>query len=225
VSESRARILGAIRDALGRGQLDPGATAELERRLTFPRPRIVPARGQVGAADRLALFIAEAERVNATTARVERWAAVPAAYLRAANLPAEVRLAPDPALDALPWSDQTTLTVSSGAARPADAVAVGVAFAAIAETGTVMMLSAPTSPTGLSFLPATHVVVLAADRLVGTYEQAWARLRASLGAGTMPRVVNWITGPSRTADIEQTILLGAHGPRRLRIVIVDEALG
>jgi L-lactate dehydrogenase complex protein LldG len=38
----------------------------------------------------------------------------------------------------------------------------------------------------------------------------------------MPRNVNWITGPSRTADIEQTLLLGAHGPQRLHIVIVDE---
>ena len=84
-----------------------------------------------------------------------------------------------------------------------------------------MLLSGPECPTTLAFLPETHVVVLDAGRIVGAYEDAWARLRVER-PNAMPRSVNWITGPSRTADIEQTLFLGAHGPRRLHIVIVRD---
>jgi L-lactate dehydrogenase complex protein LldG len=65
------------------------------------------------------------------------------------------------------------------------------------------------------------VVVNAAD-IVGDYEAVWERLRQRFGRGAMPRTVNFITGPSRSGDIEQTLLLGAHGPRRLHIVVVGD---
>ena len=94
-----------------------------------------------------------------------------------------------------------------------------------AETGTLMMTSGPDHPSTLNFLPETHIVVLPAERIGGAYEEGWAHLRAEGGpdadASFMPRTVNLVTGPSRTADIEQTIALGAHGPRRLHIVIVE----
>jgi L-lactate dehydrogenase complex protein LldG len=57
--------------------------------------------------------------------------------------------------------------------------------------------------------------------VTGSYEDAWDRLRRHVGDGVMPRTVNLITGPSRTGDIEQTIELGAHGPRRLHIILLD----
>ena len=82
-----------------------------------------------------------------------------------------------------------------------------------------MMKSGPAHPTTLNFLPDTHVVVLRASQIVGSYEDAWDRLR---GGEAMPRTVNFITGPSRTGDIEQTIFLGAHGPRRMHIVMVED---
>jgi L-lactate dehydrogenase complex protein LldG len=66
------------------------------------------------------------------------------------------------------------------------------------------------------------VIVDAAD-IVGDYETVWRRLRERLGPGSMPRTVNLITGPSRSADIEQTIILGAHGPRALHILVVGSA--
>ncbi len=66
------------------------------------------------------------------------------------------------------------------------------------------------------------MVVNAAD-VTGTYEDVWTRIRAVYGPGTLPRTVNWITGPSRSADIEQTLLLGAHGPRSLHILLVGDA--
>ena len=64
--------------------------------------------------------------------------------------------------------------------------------------------------------------------MVAAYEDGWDRLRAAAAAAPgmpaqgLPRAVNLITGPSRTGDIEQRIVLGAHGPRRLHIVIVDD---
>jgi L-lactate dehydrogenase complex protein LldG len=96
---------------------------------------------------------------------------------------------------------------------------VTAAFAAIAETGTLMALSGPDSPTTLNFLPDNHVVILRASQVMGAYEDGWDKLRRT---GALPRVVNFITGPSRTGDIEQKILLGAHGPRRLHIILIED---
>lgn len=107
-------------------------------------------------------------------------------------------------------------------ARPArgdDLVGVTGAFAGIAETGTLMLLSGPETPATVSLLPETHVAVIEAGRIVATMEQAWDRLRVERGA--LPRAVNFISGPSRTADIEQTVTLGAHGPYRVLIVVVS----
>jgi L-lactate dehydrogenase complex protein LldG len=72
----------------------------------------------------------------------------------------------------------------------------------------------------LNFLPECHTVLVAASDIVGSYEEAWDRIRALSGDATLPRSVNLISGPSRTADIEQTIVRGAHGPRRLHVLIL-----
>ena len=113
-----------------------------------------------------------------------------------------------------------TLDHPQNAAR--DLVTDGVtgAVCGVAETGTLILTSGPDSPTTLNLLPDTHIVVLSTDSIVGSYEDGWDLLRAR---GELPRTVNMITGPSRTGDIEQTIQLGAHGPRRLHILLVDEA--
>ena len=145
-----------------------------------------------------------------------------ARYLKSNNLPAELRLAPAADLTAMPWDSEPLLTVRSGRAEPDDQVSVTGAFAGIAETGTLMLLSGTAGPTTLNFLPDNHIVVLKASDVVGPYEAAWNRLRARDGKSAMPRTVNFITGPSRTADIEQTIQLGAHGPRRLHILVIED---
>ena len=82
-----------------------------------------------------------------------------------------------------------------------------------------MLTSGADTPSTLNFLPDTHVVVLKAEDVVGPYEDALDRVRAR-GNG-MPRTINFVTGPSRTGDIEQQIQLGAHGPRRLHILLVE----
>ncbi len=84
-----------------------------------------------------------------------------------------------------------------------------------------MLHSGPQTPTTLNFLPENHVVVVRASQVVGAYEEVWDRLRAANPAA-LPRTVNMITGPSRTGDIELRLELGAHGPRRLHIVLIAE---
>lgn len=223
MSAGRAAMLGRIRQGLGRGPLTPDARTRLEERLAAHAPGPVPARGQLEAAARQRLFQAEAERVSASVARVPSLADVPQAvaeFLARHNLPSILKAAPDERLAAIPWARSSALTVSEGRGEDEDAVSVTAAFAGVAETGTLMLLSGPESPTTLNVLPDTHVAVVRSGDIAGTYEEAWARLRAERAA--LPRTVNFVTGPSRTADIEQTLLLGAHGPRRLLIVIVDD---
>ena len=218
---SRERILGAVRAALeGAPGRDPAA---VEARLAAHAWGLIPARGQLDAAARLDLFTAMAEEVSTTVTRLGDAGEVPAAiaaYLAEYNLPAVAKIAPDPALDDIPWHRAPLLELTKGKAEDADQVSITAAFAGIAETGTVMALSGPHHPTTLNILPETHIVVLRANQIVGAYEEAWDRLRAS-GRGT-PRTVMLITGPSRSGDIGQTLQLGAHGPKRLHLVIVDD---
>ena len=226
-SSARAQILGGIRKALGSADGADGDADEARQRLaTHPR-NLVPARAQLPHADQVELFATMATEVAATVERLPSLDEVPRAvaeYLAGLNLPAEIRIAPDPMLDAVPWDQRPTLTVTRGRARDPDAISVTGAFAAVAETGTLMLVSGPEHPTTLNFMPDTHIVVLKRGEVVGTYEDAWDRLRAAM-PGAMPRTVNLITGPSRTGDIEQRIELGAHGPRRLHILLVEDDAG
>ncbi|MBT6441016.1 MAG: lactate utilization protein [Alphaproteobacteria bacterium] len=228
-SESaRDGIIGAVRRSLGRGALGAESEDELEKRLRTPDANTIPARSNVSHAEQVDMFTRYAEGVSATVSRVSRAAEVPAAvsdYLAEHNLPSDVVMAPDEALDAYPWGERPMLGIRRGRAEDADAVSVTGAEFGFAETGTLMMTSGAHHPSTLNFMPDTHVVILPANRIVGAYEEGWQALRERTDAdGTfMPRTVNMITGPSRTGDIEQRMQLGAHGPRRLHIVIVDEA--
>jgi L-lactate dehydrogenase complex protein LldG len=223
VSEARERILSAVRSSLGRRRLDPNGEAELRARLAAHRRNLVPARATVlDERGRVELFIEMAEEVQSTLAMVGSLAAVPEAvarYLAAENLPAELVMAPDPSLDEIPWSNWPLVQIRRGRAEAEDRVSLTSCHAAIAETGTLMLISGARTPTTLNFLPETHIVVVRRDQVVATYGD---RLRAGKTAEGLPRAVNFITGPSRTADIEQHIELGAHGPRRLHIVLVED---
>jgi len=219
---ARDDILGGIRRALGRGAVPAERAAELVERVAAHRRNLVPARAAaLDAGGRVDLFIKMAEEVQTTVARVASDAEVPAEvarYLAAENLPAELVLAPDPALDPIPWGERPLLRRRRGRAEAGDAVSLTPCLAAIAETGTLMLVSGADTPTTLNFLPDTHIVVVRAGQVVAGYEDGWDLVRAQ---GAWPRTINLVTGPSRTGDIEQTIQLGAHGPRRLHIVLVD----
>lgn len=218
----RDAILGRIRGSLGRESATDAARETVDERLTT-RPRgIIPARSDRDKNGQIDLFVEMASAVEASVVRVKTSEAVPDAvgdYLARHNLGANVRMAPDHWLEEINWSLRPTLAITKGPSAGDDEVSVTAAFAGIAETGTLLLHSGPSSPTTLNFLPENHIVVLRTSQIVGPYEDAWDLLRR---AGKMPRAVNMITGPSRTGDIEQTIMLGAHGPRRLHIVIVDD---
>jgi len=224
LSASREKVLTDIRKSLGRGPVSGSVAAALRQRFEHPASNVIPARSRLDRVSRVNLFVTEAEKVDATTERLSTWDDIPAAiarYLKSANLPTTLRVATGTDMDAIPWSSEPLLSVATGPAEGNDAVGVTGVFGGVAETGTLVMLSGREHPTTLNFLPDTHIAVVSVDQIAGTYEEIWAKLRDSLGHGNMPRVVNWITGPSRTADIEQTLLLGAHGPLRLHILIID----
>jgi L-lactate dehydrogenase complex protein LldG len=224
MSGPRDEMLARIRVALGRGTVAPEKQAALEARVARHGRNLVPQRALLDHRAQVALFTEMAEIAAATVERVTRLDQVPAAaaaFLARHNLPPKLKLAPDPAVTGLPWDRHPLIKIETGRAAPADAASLTPAFAAVAETGTLMLLSGPTHPTTLNFLPENHVVVLHEDQVVGPYEDAWDRARAAAGDG-WPRTVNFITGPSRSADIEQQLQMGAHGPKRLHIILVAE---
>ncbi len=220
---ARDDILAAVRGAVADGA-QRETRAAIDARVRSHDRGLVPAR-VADAADLADLFEAQITAVHATVDRVATMADVPAAvagYLQQQNLPAELVLAPDPTLDAAQWDAVPLVNVRRGVPTADDMVGVSSAFAAVAETGTVVAASGPDHPSTLNFVPDTHVVVLPADRVVGSYEDAWDRLRAKAGDDPLPRTVNMISGPSRTGDIEQNLTLGAHGPRRLHVIMVAD---
>jgi L-lactate dehydrogenase complex protein LldG len=221
---SRDTIFASIRRSLGVSGNEAPRRAAVAERLARHPAGVIPERAQREASERLELFRRMVELAAGTVEEIARADDVPAAisaFLRAHNLPSAVRRGDDPRLAAMPWARERTLTVATGRSDGSDLVAVSHAFGAAAETGTLMLTSGPDNPTTLNFLPDTHIVVVHANDVAGDYETLWRRLREARRDGTMPRVVNWITGPSRSADIEQTLILGAHGPRRLHVIVVD----
>ncbi len=221
---NRARVLGAVRAALGRGPLPTGRAQGLDATLARHQRHTIPARGR--ADDLVAAFASAASGVAAEVLHLASLDEVPAAladHLASLNLPPALRLAPDPALAALPWHTRPLLAVEVGTGVPGVQVGLALAEAGVAETGTLVLTSGAERSTTLNFVPDVQYVILPHGRLDGALEDAWARLRNAHGAAWPPRTVNLVTGPSRTGDIEQTMIMGAHGPRRLVILMVPGA--
>lgn len=221
--DSRSAILSKIRATRKMEGDDAARRAAVAERLASPVSGIIPARGQIGPEERIALFLDMIGKAGATHERLPTIGDIPSAtarYLRERNLPARLRKGADPRLAAAGWETEPALALLAGASDGQDLAAISHAECAIAETGTLMLLSGPDNPVTLTFLPEHHLVVIPADAVHGDMERALATLRAIHGKGEMPRTVNFVSGPSRSADIEQTILLGAHGPRALHVLVV-----
>jgi L-lactate dehydrogenase complex protein LldG len=221
---ARAGILNRIRSVNSRTTSDADRGKAVSDRLGNAPLGVVPQRGQLPKDARQALFIEKAEAVQATVERVSSYAALPdcvGRYLRERNLPAAIRIGSDPRLRSADWQAAASLSVVDGPSDGLDMAGLSHAIAGVAETGTVVLTAGADNPTTINFLPEYHLVVIDGADIEGDMEAVWRRVRQMFGKGKMSRVVNFVTGPSRSADIEQTLLLGAHGPRALHIIVVD----
>jgi L-lactate dehydrogenase complex protein LldG len=213
INQSRHNILNHIRQSLNTGEKNPLET--LKARLAEPPVHEQPVLKQA----LMPQFIQKLEKVAGTFESVPNIKDIPFVvldFLQQQQLPEKLVI--DSRLKTLPWPNK--LQLAYRAAQADDVVSVSLAFAGIAETGSLVLLSSLASPTTLNFLPDNHIIILYKEDLVGFMEDVWTRLRTQ----AIPRTINIITGPSRTADIEQTIQLGAHGPRRLHVVLVERAI-
>ena len=219
MSDARERVLGNIRRSLKRtGPLGESVQESLRARSAAHRAAIKPPY-QDDPVDR---FIMKLRAVSGAVTRVSSAAEISAvveAHVTKWKLAFDLVVAPDPALDDIVWSNQ--FKVERRAAIGSDQTSVTGAFAGVGETGSLVLLSSPRSPTTLNFLPEDHLIVLARSSIVAHLEDVWTRLRAQ-DDPKMPRTVNFITGPSKTGDVEQIIHEGAHGPRRLHVILRDD---
>jgi L-lactate dehydrogenase complex protein LldG len=222
----RDRILGRVRGALAKSGVardEAVARANAEAYVTAhaqgPRPRMPD--------DLVARFMQRATDMESTVARIADRRGIPASVARYLDA---LELAPAlaaqrswqgvcwPELADLDWAG-AGLAIEPRPTTGADKLGITGAFCAIAETGTLVLLSGALTPTGTMLLPDTHVAIVSAARIVAGMEEAFALVRSE--RHPMPRAVNLVSGPSRTGDIEQTIVLGAHGPYRVHILVVD----
>ena len=212
---ARDSILARIRTARGAG----AAATEAERAAVEARIAArTPGTRQAVAFELVPRFIEQCERMASTVDRVATDADVPAAvarYLQDKDLPRQA--AAWPAIAALDWTG-TGVQVEGRPARGDDLVGITGVHLAVAETGTLMLLSSPTTHATTSLLPETHIAVVPTGRIVRAMEEAWVQTRSELDE--LPRAVNFVSGPSRTADIEGILQIGAHGPFRVHVIVV-----
>lgn len=228
MSDTRQAILARMRHALGREASDAAnggdnaAHQAIAERLADPKPTLVPARADLALEARIDLFTAQAKAVQTNVLRVKSYAELPeviAGYLRGQNLPLNLVTASDKRLTRQAW-DEGLWEVRSDRPTAEDPIGLTTAVAGIAETGTLMLASDTDHPMTLAFLPETSIVTLECADVHRAYEDAFKQFRESQA---LPRSVNLITGPSRSGDIEQTLQLGAHGPKRLLVILIDQA--
>ena len=215
---AREKILGRIRNAQARANgatvaaIAPRTEAVASHLALHPRGPLPPCPDNL-----VARFKECALKLSSDVMETDDRMEVPALlsrYLDERKLP--VSGVCWPSLAGLPWSS-AGLDMQPRPAKNQDLVGVTGAFCAISETGTLMLLSGVETPSTTSLLPETHVAVLDPRRIVATMEDAWDLLRKE--HRQPPRAVNFISGPSRTADIEQTVTLGAHGPYRVLLIL------
>jgi L-lactate dehydrogenase complex protein LldG len=219
---SRERILGGIRVTLDAETREATRRQSAAGRLAYPVAHPRPGRARRPAGELMQQFKDFQRALAVDVIEVEAASEIPVAiagYLHALGLPLRLRRGADPLLSGLPWESAPSLQIDTGPAQGGDTAGQSRAVAGVAETGTLALCSGAGNPVTLGFLPDTHLVVLRADRVVGSYEEACAMVLAENG-GRMPRTINLVTGASRTGDIGGRIVMGAHGPRRLAVFLL-----
>lgn len=215
MTNAREKILSQIRHSLQRDELPEQKIKELKQRM-LERPRgILPKLPD----DLVSLFIEKATNVSAKIEKLNSLSEAPTkitTLLKNLNKQLTLRISANSILNNLSWHHYPEIVLNKGPAIESDDVSLTTCFCGVAETGTLVLLSSPESPTTLNFLPETHIVLLDEKNIVGHYEDAWDLIRTH---HLSPRTINFITGPSRTGDIEQTIQMGIHGPKQLIILL------
>jgi len=220
---ARDAILARVRKALGKAGEQGAGRAQAESYVALHARGPIP----INDANPVDRFVERAEHMESTVERLVSRDQVPmavACYLDALKLPAAI--AEQKSHDGVCWPEFADLdwrgaglSIEPRPTQGHDRLGITGCLCAIAETGTLVLIPGPQMPTATALLPDTHVVVLRASDVVATMEDAFARVRAA--KRYMPRAINFMSGPSRTGDIEQTIVLGAHGPYRVHVLLLD----
>jgi L-lactate dehydrogenase complex protein LldG len=216
-SRARRAILERIRTRQGRkasanGVDEKSITDYLESHPRGPQPAPM--------ANLLERFSAMAALMSSSVSIIDRWRDGPdavAKYLTAHKIPARAVIAVT--LAGLDWP-AARISTERRVPRDSDRLGISRAFCAVAETGTLAFVSEPETPPTVNLLPEFHIAFVSEMRIVPTIEDAFDLMRRE--RGQLARATNFISGPSRTGDIEQTIVLGAHGPRAVHIIVVRE---
>ena len=222
MSSARDAVLGRVRRALGKTARDAEAIADAQACIAAhaqgPRPRL--------PADLVSRFLQRATDMESTVERVTERSGIPAAvarYLDGLKLPEALAAQKShrgvcwPEFADLDWAG-AGLAIESRPTSGDDKLGITATFCGIAETGTLILLSGAATPTATALLTDTHIAILGSERIVAGMEEAFALIRSE--RGRVPRAINLISGPSRTGDIEQTIVVGAHGPYRVHVLVV-----
>jgi L-lactate dehydrogenase complex protein LldG len=212
---SRAAIMGRVRAALNvsgaRTTQHASAEEYLLRNQRGPQPTL--------EGDLVQRFIDWSVRQASTVERIASDAEIPAAvarYCDTLGVPREVVTWPIYAQ--LEWAD-AGVRCASRPTQGQDKTGVTSVTAGIAETGTILITPSATDHTASVLLPDNHIAIVPAAQIVATMEDGYEIAKAQNG-GQPPRAMHYISGPSRTADIAQTLVIGAHGPIRVHVIVV-----
>lgn len=220
---SKAEILNNIRQGLGRKEATNAQYEAAMARITAHKATLIPKRSQLDTAGQIKLFKEMATAAAAELIDLNTLSELPSAVSAWLNQHKFKTLicASDECLNDLDWSPLKDIQLEQRIAQSGDVASLTTSMAGIAETGTLVLYSRPESPTTLNFLPDCHLVLLKESDIVGSYEDAWTLIRQN-NPKQMPRTVNMITGPSRSADIGQKLQMGAHGPCILVIFMLKD---
>lgn len=183
------------------------------------RPHTPPRMPLEGGMEAHFLAKLTSERLTATVERITSEQAIPAAvasYLTSQGIETPLALAPGSQLAGLDWQG---LATTEQLALDQDAAATWADFA-VAETGSLILLSSPQAPLLYNMLPLHHICVVRRSNLLGYSEDLLALLAQDRRA--LPRSLMFLTGTSGTADIEAKNVRGAHGPRYLHLLYLED---
>ena len=214
MSDARHNIFQRIRKA-NEHMPQTGASEIVEERLQQHRRGPQPQRQE----DLLTRFSRKVVQASASYVSVKSEQNIVYAvtsYIMEHSLDEKLLTTATPLFRELRWP--ASIQVETRAALVSDTLVLVEAFAGIAETGSVVMCSGKATPVSLNFLPDHFLCVVRYNSIVNTMEDVWERIRRDGAA--LPRAINIITGPSRTADVEQIIQMGAHGPRRVHLLLL-----